>query len=69
MYNVGLQNIAVNGSNITSAASFALGPEGTGGCVIDSGTTTALLINPVHEQFVAAVSETSCDGIAMGVGL
>jgi hypothetical protein len=56
LYNVGMQNIAVNGTNITTPASFDLKPDGTGGAVVDSGTTTALLIQPAYDQFQAAVS-------------
>ena len=54
-YTVGMENIAVNGVNITTAASFAVTATG-GGVIMDSGTTLAYLVEPAYTQFVTAVS-------------
>jgi hypothetical protein len=55
-YNVAMQNIAVNGVNITTPASFAISPTTGGGVVMDSGTTLAYLPDPAYTQFVNAIT-------------
>lgn len=50
-----MENIAVNGVNITTPASFAIGSTG-GGVIMDSGTTLSYLVDPAYTQFVTAVS-------------
>lgn len=52
-YNVGLQNIAVEGTNVTTAASFDLST--TGGVIFDSGTTLTYLVQPAYEEFISGV--------------
>jgi hypothetical protein len=52
-YNVGLQNIAVDGTNVTTAASFDLST--TGGVIFDSGTTLTYLVQPAYEEFQSGV--------------
>lgn len=51
-----MQNIAVNGRNVTTPASFDTTSTSAGGVIMDSGTTLAYLVDPAYTQFVNAVS-------------
>lgn len=53
-YNVALQNIGVNGVNVTDPTSFEITASNEG-VIMDSGSTLAYLIEPAYDQFVAAV--------------
>lgn len=54
-YAVGMQNIAVNGRNVTTPASFDTTSTSAGGVIMDSGTTLAYLVDPAYTQFVNAI--------------
>lgn len=54
-YNVGMQNIAVSGVNITSPAAFDI-TNLNAGVILDSGTTLATLAEPAYTDFQSAVS-------------
>lgn len=54
-YSIKLLNIAVNGMNITTPASFEV-TSGGGGVIMDSGTTLAYLVQNVYTEFIAQVS-------------
>jgi len=51
---VELLNVAVNGMNVSSPASFDLAT--TGGVIFDSGTTLTYLVQPAYGQFQSGVS-------------
>lgn len=53
-YNVGMQNIAVNGVNITSPAAFDI-TNLNAGVILDSGTTLATLAEPAYTDFQSAI--------------
>ncbi|KAG0585599.1 hypothetical protein KC19_2G024200 [Ceratodon purpureus] len=53
-YNVALQNIGVNGVNVTDPTSFEITASNEG-VIMDSGATLAYLIEPAYDQFVAAI--------------
>ncbi|BBN03113.1 aspartyl protease family protein [Marchantia polymorpha subsp. ruderalis] len=54
-YYVGLQGISVDGRRLRIPASaFAFSVDGTGGTVIDSGTTLTLLVRPAYAALRAA---------------
>ncbi|KAG0571210.1 hypothetical protein M758_6G210100 [Ceratodon purpureus] len=54
-YSVGMENIAVDGVNITDPTSFAIGVSG-GGVIMDSGTTLSYLVEPAYTQFINAIT-------------
>lgn len=56
-YNVELHNVAVNGVNVSSPASFDL--AATGGVIFDSGTTLTYLVQPAYRQFQMGVVEAA----------
>lgn len=58
-YNVGMQNIAVNGMNITTPDSFTIVPGLNEGVIMDSGTTLATLAEPAFTQFLTAVTSVA----------
>lgn len=52
-YNVELENIAVSGTNVTTAGAFDLST--TGGVIFDSGTTLTYVVTSAYRQFEAGV--------------
>jgi len=66
LYYVGMQNIAVNGVNITTPASFEISPGANEGVIMDSGTTLAALADPAFTDFLNAVSSRILDAQGLG---
>ncbi len=61
-YNVGLQNIAVNGVNVTTPVPFEIVPGSNDGVIMDSGTTLATVAEPAFTNFLTAVRNRILDG-------
>jgi hypothetical protein len=58
-YNVGLQNIAVNGVNVTTPVSFEIVPGSNDGVIMDSGTTLATVAEPAFTNFLTAITNAA----------
>jgi hypothetical protein len=64
-FNLYMENIAVKGVNITTPSAFDIKQvylsanlvQYVGGVILDSGSTFGLLVDPVYDEFVAAVEK------------